>query len=34
MEWLDEPISDWWLVAFVVCIFVTAYYLSKSDPDD
>lgn len=34
MEWLDKPISDWWLLGFAAAIFVTAWYLSKSDPDD
>jgi hypothetical protein len=34
MEWLDEPLSDWWLVGFAVAIFAFAYYLSKVDPDE
>lgn len=34
MGWLDEPISDWWLVAFALAVFALAYYLSKSDPDE
>ncbi len=34
MEWLDEPLSDWWLGFFALAIFAMAYYLSKSDPDE
>jgi hypothetical protein len=34
MEWLDEPLSDWWLAGFALAVFAMAYYLSKVDPDD